>query len=45
MAAWVASLPVEQRRAIGDAKRPDDSIWVPLIGAVAVGGSGRHARR
>ena len=30
MVAWVASLSVEQRRAIGDAKRPDDAIWVPL---------------
>ena len=30
MAAWVASLPRERRRAIGDAERPDDAIWVPL---------------
>jgi hypothetical protein len=30
MAAWVASLPPERRRAIGDAQRPDDAIWVPL---------------
>lgn len=30
MAAWVASLPSERRRAFGDAQRPDDSIWVPL---------------
>jgi hypothetical protein len=30
MAAWVASLPAERRRAFGDAQRPDDSIWVPL---------------
>lgn len=30
MAAWVASLPLERRRAFGDAQRPDDSIWVPL---------------
>jgi hypothetical protein len=29
MAAWVASLAPEERRAIGDAKQPDDSIWVP----------------
>jgi predicted nuclease with RNAse H fold len=30
MAAWVASLPPEGRRAFGDAQRPDDAIWVPL---------------
>jgi predicted nuclease with RNAse H fold len=30
MAAWVASLPPEGRRALGDAQRPDDVIWVPL---------------
>ena len=30
MAAWVATLPREQRRAIGDARQPDDAIWVPL---------------
>ena len=30
MAAWVASLAPEQRRAFGDARQPDDSIWVPL---------------
>jgi len=30
MAAWVASLPLQARRAFGDAQRPDDSIWVPL---------------
>ena len=30
MAAWVATLPREQRRAIGDAEQPDDAIWVPL---------------
>jgi hypothetical protein len=30
MAAWVTSLPSEQRRAFGDALRSDDSIWVPL---------------
>jgi predicted nuclease with RNAse H fold len=30
MAAWVASLPSEQRRAFGDAQRSDDPIWVPL---------------
>jgi hypothetical protein len=30
MAAWVASLPPEKRRAIGDTLRPDDAIWVPL---------------
>lgn len=28
MAAWVAALPREQRRAIGDAEHPDDAIWV-----------------
>jgi hypothetical protein len=31
MAAWVASLPRDQRRAFGDAERPDDAIWVPLV--------------
>jgi Protein of unknown function (DUF429) len=30
MAAWVASLPPERRRAHGNAQCPDDSIWVPL---------------
>ena len=30
MAAWVASLPSERRRAFGDAQRQDDAIWVPL---------------
>ncbi len=30
MAARVASLPPEGRRAFGDAQRPDDAIWVPL---------------
>jgi hypothetical protein len=30
MAAWIASLPPERRRAFGDARRPDDAIWVPL---------------
>jgi hypothetical protein len=30
MAAWVASLPPEGRRAIGETLRPDDAIWVPL---------------
>lgn len=30
MAAWVASLPADQRRAFGHAARPDDAIWVPL---------------
>jgi predicted nuclease with RNAse H fold len=30
MAAWVATLPRQQRRAIGDAEQPDDAIWVPL---------------
>lgn len=30
MAAWIASLPSERRRALGDAQRPDDAIWVPL---------------
>ena len=29
MSAWVATLPVEQRRAFGDAHQTDDSIWVP----------------
>jgi hypothetical protein len=30
MAAWVASLPPERRRAFGDARNQGDSIWVPL---------------
>ena len=30
MAAWVASLPLEQRRAFGNAQLSDDAIWVPL---------------
>jgi uncharacterized protein DUF429 len=30
MAAWVASLPPDRRRAFGDARNPDDAIWVPL---------------
>lgn len=30
MAAWVASLPPERRRAFGDPQQPDDAIWVPL---------------
>ena len=30
MAAWVASLPSDRRRAFGDAQRPDDAIWAPL---------------
>ena len=30
MAAWVASLPPRKRRAFGNARRPDDAIWVPL---------------
>ena len=30
MAAWVASLPPEDRRAFGDAQQSDDAIWVPL---------------
>ena len=30
MAAWVASLPPEERRAFGDARQSDDAIWVPL---------------
>ena len=30
MAAWVASLPPRRRRAFGNARRPDDAIWVPL---------------
>ena len=29
MAAWVASLLPEERRAFGDARQPDDAIWVP----------------
>lgn len=29
MAAWVASLPVERRRAFGNPDQPDDAIWVP----------------
>jgi hypothetical protein len=29
MAAWIASLPRERRRAFGDGQRPDDAIWVP----------------
>jgi hypothetical protein len=30
MAAWVASLPRERRRAFGNPQQPDDAIWVPL---------------
>ena len=30
MAAWVASIPQDRRRAFGHAERPDDAIWVPL---------------
>ena len=30
MAAWVASLPPDGRRALGDAQQPDDAIWVAL---------------
>jgi hypothetical protein len=30
MAAWVASLAPRKRRAFGNARRPDDAIWVPL---------------
>jgi hypothetical protein len=29
MAAWVASLAPERRRAFGDPRLPNDSIWVP----------------
>ena len=29
MAAWVASLPPGERRTFGNARRPDDAIWVP----------------
>jgi hypothetical protein len=29
MAAWVASLPPEERYAFGSAQQPDDAIWVP----------------
>ena len=27
----VASLPPSQRRAFGNARRPEDAIWVPLL--------------
>jgi predicted nuclease with RNAse H fold len=30
MAAWVASLPVNARRAFGNVVQPDDAIWVPV---------------
>jgi hypothetical protein len=30
MAAWVASLAADRRRAFGNAQQPDDAIWVPL---------------
>jgi hypothetical protein len=30
MAAWVASLPPDGRRAFGNAQQRDDAIWVPL---------------
>ena len=30
MAAWVASLPVNARRAFGDVVQLDDAIWVPV---------------
>jgi hypothetical protein len=30
MAAWVASLPLTRRRALGNAQSHDDAIWVPL---------------
>jgi hypothetical protein len=30
MAAWVASLAPDKRRAFGDPSQPNDSIWVPL---------------
>jgi Protein of unknown function (DUF429) len=36
MAAWVASLPPERRRAFGDGRQLDDSIWVPLLDPVPV---------
>jgi hypothetical protein len=36
MAAWVASLPAEERRAFGDAQRPNDAIWVPSSGHLRV---------
>ena len=29
MSAWVASLPEEDRRALGDTHNPNDAIWVP----------------
>ncbi len=29
MAAWIASLPAEDRRAFGDARNVNDAIWVP----------------
>jgi len=30
MAAWVASLPLEKRHALGNSQLPDDVMWVPL---------------
>ena len=30
MAAFVASLPADKRRAYGNAQNPDDAIWVPV---------------
>jgi hypothetical protein len=30
MAAWIASLPLGERRAVGNDQRPDDAIWVPV---------------
>jgi hypothetical protein len=30
MAAWVASLPLNARRAYGNVVQPDDAIWVPI---------------
>jgi Protein of unknown function (DUF429) len=30
MAAWIASLPLRERRAVGNDQWPDDAIWVPV---------------
>jgi hypothetical protein len=30
IAAWIASLPPQKRRAYGDPRLLDDAIWVPL---------------
>lgn len=34
MAAWVASLPQTERKAYGDAKNPNDAIWVPRVASI-----------